>query len=71
MLDRRYRWDFWVSGEEGATGKRESAFLPGFGGRRIKQSYKVLVAEGGAWACGLYYRWVAKDVWQGLGGTSH
>jgi hypothetical protein len=25
----------------------------------------------GAEACGLHYRQVAKDVWQGLGGSSH
>ena len=34
----------------------------------LEQSYEV---RGRAWATDLRYRLVAKDVWQGLGGTSH
>ena len=50
------------------TRDRERIFLPCFGGRRTQQSCEIL---GRARACGLGYRWLAKDVWQGLGGTSH
>lgn len=45
--------------------ERREAFLPGFRGRRMQQSCK---ASGAARTCGLCYRQVAKDIWQGLVG---
>jgi hypothetical protein len=42
--------------------------LPCFGGRIRQQPCEVM---GGAWAYGLCYRQVARDVWKGLGRTSH
>ena len=48
--------------------RRKGVFLPCFGGRIRQQPCEVM---GGAWAYGLCYRQVARDVWKGLGRTSH
>lgn len=56
------------SQEEKEMQGRRRGFLPCFEGRRMQQSCEVL---GRARAGGLRYRWVAKDVWQRLGGMHH
>jgi hypothetical protein len=76
---KKARWGVGIAGLEGigrtsgsqeekAVARKKREFLPCFGGRRSQQPYKV---SGGAGAYGHYYRLVARDVWCGLGGTSH
>ena len=71
--------NFWVeytvmtSGVPGGKSRQEErgkSFLPCFGGRRVQKLCKVS-GGGGARACSLCYRKVAKDIWKGLGGTRH
>jgi hypothetical protein len=68
LMSGRYRWDFRVPRGKGRH-KEEELWFHAL--EEEDHSNHVRSWGGGTWTCGLHYRRVTKDVWQGLSGTSH